>query len=78
MRSKEFFFKSETQAKQHHCDLPISSLALNVLNSMSVKQKENLKRKRCGGRSFVEAKISHVIEWKFLSKYIFDINLMLL
>ena len=37
-----------------------------------------LKRKRCGGRSFVEAWISNVIEWELCSKYIFEINLTLL
>ena len=37
-----------------------------------------LKRKRCGGPLFVEARICNVIERKFSSKYIFEINLTLL
>ena len=38
----------------------------------------SLKQKRCGGRSFVEACISNMMEWNFCSNSIFEINLMLL
>ena len=38
----------------------------------------SLKQKRCGGRSFVEAWISNMMEWNFCSNSIFEINLTLL
>ena len=49
-----------------------------VLNHWLMFALCGLKRKRCGGRSNVEAWISNLIEREFCSKYIFEINLMLL